>query len=192
MAKKEKLPKTNASEIEALIERLKASQLKPGDTELIERLLRTVVMLLDLLERKNLSIKKLKTMIFGPRTERRQTTNRADEEKSAISEEKSESPPSRTEQESGRSVERLEWAERGEKPPRPGHGRRAASDYSGAKMVSCRHENLKAGDQCPDPLCRGRLYDRNEPRVLLQFAGRPLIEGTKYKREVLRCAVCLE
>jgi hypothetical protein len=191
MAKKEKLPKTNASEIESLIERFKGSQLKPGDAELIERLLRTVVMLLDLLERKNLSIEKLKAMIFGPRTERRQTSGRVDEEKSAMSEEKSESAPTRTEGESGRSAERLESAEIGEKPLRPGHGRRAASDYSGAKVVSCRHENLKAGDQRPAPLCRGRLYDRNEPRLLLQFVGRPLIEATKYEREVLRCATCL-
>src|SRR5215813_7840804 len=137
MAKKEKIPKTNASEIEALIERFKGSQLKPGDAELIERLLRTVVMLLDLLERKNLSIKKLKAMIFGPRTERRQTTGRSDEEKSAESEEKrSESPPSTAEQESGTLTERSELAEIGEKRLRPGHGRRAASDYSGAKVVS--------------------------------------------------------
>src|SRR5262249_27656531 len=157
MAKKEKLPKTNASEIEALIERFKGAQLKPGDAELIERLLRTVVMLLDLLERKSLSIKKLKAMIFGPRTERRQTSGRAEEEKSAMSEEKSESPPTRTEQESGRSAERSESAERGEQPWRKGHGRSAASASSGAKVVSCRHENLKAGDLCPDPLCRRRL-----------------------------------
>jgi len=193
MAKKEKIPKTNASEIEALIERFKGSQLKPGDAELIERLLRTVVMLLDLLERKNLSIKKLKAMIFGPRTEKRPITGRADEEKSAMTEEKkSESSPSVTEQESGRLTERSESAEIGEKAPRPGHGRRATSDYSGAKVVSCRHENLKAGDPCPDSLCPGRLYDRNEPRLLLQFVGRPLIEATRYEREVLRCAICLE
>jgi hypothetical protein len=56
------------------------SQLKEGDAELIERLLRTVIMLLDLLERKNLSIKKLKAMIFGPRTERRQTRGLAEED----------------------------------------------------------------------------------------------------------------
>jgi hypothetical protein len=173
MAKNEKIPKTNASEVEALIERFKGSQLKPGDAELIERLLRTVVMLLDLLERKNLSIKKLKAMIFSPRTERRQTIGRVDEEKS---EEKSESPPSRTEQKSGRSTERSESEEIGEKTRREGHGRRASSDYSGAKAVSCRHEKLKAGDRCPGLLC----------------LGRPLIEVTKYEREVLRCAVCLE
>jgi transposase len=193
MAKKEKLPKTNATEIEALIDRLKGSQLKEGDAELIERLLRIVVMLLDLLERKNLSIKKLKAMIFGPRTEKRQRRGRADEEKVTVSkEEKSESPSSSAEEESGKLVERSESAERGEKAPRSGHGRRAASDYSGAKVVNCQHDTLKAGDLCPDLLCGGRLYDRKEPKILLQFVGRPLIEATKYGREVLRCVVCLK
>src|SRR5262249_27165761 len=148
MAKKEKLPKTNASEIEGLIERFKGSQLKPGDAELIERLLRTVIMLLDVLERKNLSIRKLKAMIFGPRTEKRPTSSGADEGRPAVSEEqKGESSPSSTEQESGSLVKRSESAKIGEKAPRRGHGRRAASDYSGAKVVSCRHENLGIGEQ---------------------------------------------
>lgn len=191
MAKKEKLPNTNANEIEALIDRFKGSQLKEGDAELIERLLRTVVMLLDVLDRKNLSIKKLKAMIFGRRTEKQQSRGRADEEKSEVSdEEKSESPSTSAEGESGRLVERSESAERGEKAARPGHGRRAASDYSGAKVVICRHDNLKSGDLCPE--CGGRLYDRKEPNILLQFVGRPLIEATKYEREVLRCVICLK
>jgi transposase len=184
MAKKEKLQKTNAREIEGLIERLKGSQLKPGDAELIERLLRTVIMLLDLLERKNLSIKKLKAMIFGPRTERGQARSLAEEEKS-------ESHP-RTEEETQRGTERSESPEIGEKALRTGHGRRAASDYHGAQVVSCRHENLKAGGRCPDPECQGRLYDRREPRQWMQFVGRPMIEATRYEREVLRCAICLE
>jgi transposase len=192
MAKKEKLPKTNATEIEGLIERLKGSQLKPGDAELIERLLRTVVMLLDVLERKNLSIKKLRSMIFGPRTERRETRELADGEKSEESEDQNESQAKQTEKESGRSAERSEASETGEKAARSGHGRRAASGYNGAKVVRCWHENLKAGDRCPDPECQGRLYDRKEPRQLLQFVGRPMIESTKYEREVLRCAICLE
>jgi len=165
MAKKEKLPNSNVTEIEALIDRFKGSQLKEGDAELIERLLRTVVMLLDVLDRKNFSIKKLRAMLFGRRTEKQHSRGRSDIEKSAVSEEeKSESPPSSTEGESGR-VERTESAERGEKAARAGHGRRAASDYSGTKVVSCRHDNLKAGDLCPD--CGGRLYDRKEPKILL-------------------------
>jgi hypothetical protein len=77
MAKDEKIPKTSASESSALIERFKGSQLKPGDAELIERRLRTVIRLWHLRERKNLSLQKLRAMIFGPRTERRPATGRS-------------------------------------------------------------------------------------------------------------------
>lgn len=186
----EKLPKTNASEIEDLIERFKGSQLKPGDAELIERLLRSMITLLSLIERKNLSIKTLKAMIFGPRTEKRQARGVAKEEMEAEGV-KSEGSGPASEKESGATVEQRESAEFKERPRRRGHGRRPASAYSEAKVVSCRHEHLKAGDSCPDPLCPGRLYDRKEPRMLLQFTGRPLIEATNYQREVLRCASCL-
>ena len=193
MAKGEEIPKTNAAEIEALIERVRKYEIDKRDAELIERLLRTVIMLLNLLERKNLSIKKLRALIFGARTEKRQLTGRAGEERSERGEEeKSEEGQSSTGNERAASINRQESAEVGEKPRRKGHGRRPASAYSGAKVVSCRHENLKAGDPCPDRLCKGRLYERDEPKMLLQFVGRPLIEATKYEREVLRCSLCLE
>jgi transposase len=77
----------------------------------------------------------------------------------------------------------------GDKPKRKGHGRRAASDYSGAKIVRCRHELMKAGDDCP-ALCGGRLYDLKEPTALMQFTGQPLITATRFEREALRCAKC--
>ncbi len=71
-------------------------------------------------------------------------------------------PDARTEQ---------NFAERAERSHRKGHGHRAASEYSGARKVHCRHGQLKAGDNCPSPLCGGRLYDLNEPTILLQFTG---------------------
>src|SRR5262249_54045289 len=67
------------------------------------------------------------------------------------------------------------------RPGKKGHGRRAASDYSGAKVVNCRHEDLKPGDACPAHLCGGRLYDLNDPKGLLQFTGQPLITVTRFK-----------
>jgi hypothetical protein len=51
MAKDEKIPKTNPTEIEALIERVRQSNIETRDMELIERLLRTVMTLLNLLQR---------------------------------------------------------------------------------------------------------------------------------------------
>ena len=77
-----------------------------------------------------------------------------------------------------------------EKPKRKGHGRRAASDYNGARIFKCRHERLKVGDDCPSS-CGSRLYDLKEPTALMQFTGQPLIMATRYEREALRCAKCV-
>jgi hypothetical protein len=52
MAKGPEVPKTDSAEIEILIERLKENKLEQRDVELIERLLRTVMVLFNLLQRK--------------------------------------------------------------------------------------------------------------------------------------------
>jgi hypothetical protein len=53
------IPKTDSAEIEILIARLKENNLEQRDVELIERPLRTVLVLVNLLQRKNISIKRL-------------------------------------------------------------------------------------------------------------------------------------
>jgi hypothetical protein len=58
MAKGPEIPKTDSAEIEILIARLKENKLEQRDVELIERLLRTVLVLVNLLQRKNISIKR--------------------------------------------------------------------------------------------------------------------------------------
>ncbi|MCI0337696.1 MAG: hypothetical protein L0226_08975 [Acidobacteria bacterium] len=75
------------------------------------------------------------------------------------------------------------------KAPRA-HGRKPASAYPGAKVVSCRHQKYQRGDRCPDPLCTGHLYQLNQSNTFIQFTGRPLVEATQFKREVLRCSAC--
>jgi hypothetical protein len=70
MANKEEIPRTSPAEIESLIEQIGATNLEPGTKAKIERLLRTVLMLVELLQRRNTSIRKLREMIFGKRTER--------------------------------------------------------------------------------------------------------------------------
>jgi hypothetical protein len=152
MAKGEEIPKTNRAEIEILIERVKQHKLEPRDVELIERLLRTVVSLVELLQRKNTSIKKLRELIFGKRTERHQARQAEDQEKRDESG-KADDGPSQAASNQATKAERSAGASE-EKPSRKGHGRRAASDYSGAKVVKCQHAHLKVGDHCPSPLRR--------------------------------------
>jgi len=56
MRKGEEIPKTNPAEIEAAIARVKQSNIEQRDVELIERLLRTVLVLVKLLERKTVTL----------------------------------------------------------------------------------------------------------------------------------------
>lgn len=83
MAKEDETPRTNPAEIENLIEQIRGTNLDPRAKEKIERLLRTVLTLVELLQRKNTSIKKLREMIFGKRTERHQTRKAEGLEKGA-------------------------------------------------------------------------------------------------------------
>src|SRR5215468_2389056 len=132
MAKEDGTPRTNPAEIENLIEQIRGTNLEPGAKEKIERLLRTVLTLVELLQRKNTSIKKLRQMIFGKRTERHQTRKAEDLEKVDESEESDDGRPKASGDQDAR-VERLA-SEDEEKPKRKGHDRRAASTYSGARI----------------------------------------------------------
>ncbi len=59
---------TNPSEIEALISRLKQSNLSESDSLLAERLFRLLLTLIHLVERKNTSISRLKRLQSGKNT----------------------------------------------------------------------------------------------------------------------------
>lgn len=190
MGKGEEIPKTNPAEIEKLIEQIRGTNLEPGAKEKIERLLRTVMALVELLQRKNTSIKKLQQMIFGKRTERHPTALARKAEAPEKADESEKSDDDRPKASSDQEARAEGFArESKETPKRKGHERRAASDYSGAKIVRCRNERLKVGDDCPAS-CGGRLYDMKEPTTFIQFTGQPLITATNYQREALRCAKC--
>jgi hypothetical protein len=83
MAKRDDIPKTDPSEIEALIKRLNQSNIEPRDAQLVERLLRLALPMASLLQHKNASIKRLKRLIYGPSSDKRAVTGSSTEEKSA-------------------------------------------------------------------------------------------------------------
>ena len=188
MPKGEEIPKTSPAEIEHLIEQVQQTNLDPNAKEKIARLLRTVIFLINLLQRKNLSIRKLREMVFGPRTEKRkdQSTDSADTPEAREGE-----APDAARSDGPKVIERDSNQRAGQALKR-GHGRRAAAAYPGARRVKCQSAQYRAGDRCPDRLCQGRLYDLEEPTMLLQFTGQPLIAATQFEREVLRCWSCQE
>src|ERR1051326_1473972 len=77
-------------------------------------------------------------------------------------------------------------------PPAPaGHGRNAASAFSGAAKVSVQHAQLKPGDPCPE--CHeGRVYRQKEPKTLIRVVGQAPVKATVFEMERLRCNACCQ
>ena len=83
----------------------------------------------------------------------------------------------------------------GEEAPPPvdpvveGHGRRAASAFTGARKVSVAHPTLRHGERCPE--ChRGNVYVQKEAKVLVRIVGQAPLAATVYSLERLRCGAC--
>lgn len=155
------------AQLASVAQRLETRSLEPGDYELLKVLIDTVCYLSRIVQQKATSIQRLLRMIFGARTEKTATVlNRAAKDRPA-----SEKTPD------------------GAKAKRKGHGRRAAATYWGAKKVTVPHNQLKAGDVCPG-CTAGKLYDTERPAVLLHLHAQPIIAGTYFELEKLRCALC--
>lgn len=156
----------NEAQLNAVLQRLQEQRLEPGDYELLQVVVETVRFLSRQVQEKTFSNQRLLQMIFGARTEKTATVL----------------PKSTADQPSAEPAT-------GAKVKRPGHGRRAGAAYWGLKPVRVPHAKLKVGDPCPD--CgKGKLYDTHRPAVLLHLQAQPVISGTRWELEKLRCALC--
>jgi transposase len=185
----DEIPKINPSEVETLIKKIEQNTLSEQDKRMITRLLRTLLYLVGQLQEKKITLLRLKEMIFGKKSEK---MKRGEGEKG----EPKDGPGSEV-QEGGKGDgsqtpknEKLEEAE-GDTPRRrpPGHGRHPASDYSGARHVHCRHQQLVSGSPCLKPDCGGKVYWERRHQFI-QFTGQPAIQATRYEQEALRCREC--
>ncbi len=70
-----------------------------------------------------------------------------------------------------------------------GHGRHGVNDYPGAQGVVCKHDTLKAGDICPQ--CRQEPLRIKPPKIRIQIDGHSPLYATRYELEQLECITCL-
>ena len=71
---------------------------------------------------------------------------------------------------------------------RPGTGRLGAEVYAGATRVECHHEELAVGQRCP--VCgHGTLYAL-PPGVEIRIDGQALLSAIRYELAKLRCSAC--
>ncbi len=154
-------------EVRSILEHARQLGLPDKEYELLEAIAESYAFLLSEIGDKDATIRRLRQMIFGAKTEK--TNHVVGKDRSATGE--STAPQTQAK----------------DKPK--GHGRLKAEDYVGAEKVKVPHESLHHGDPCPH--CRGKLYGK-EPRRLVRIRGSAPFVGTVYEQESLRCNLCGE
>ena len=167
----------DTEQLDALVLRVEAGDLAPGDIETLVAALKSYVYVTQLIDQKSTSIARLRKLLLGAETEKTAAvTGRAAESTS----------PGGPAAGSGDAPAATKPRDKSK-----GHGRNGAEDYPGAKRVEVSHEALNAGDPCPS--CdRGTLYGQPQGGVALRFTGQSPLQVTIYELEKLRCGLCGE
>jgi transposase len=122
------------------------------------------------LQGKKTSLERLRRMLFGSPTEKTEQVL-GEERAGAGRQDAAQSPSARKKA--------------------PGHGRNAASAYSGAEHIRVAHADLSRGDACPG--CpHGKVYPLEPPAVLVRITGMAPLGARVYACDRLRCNLCGE
>jgi transposase len=156
-------------ELESVLARVRETLGEP-DYEKLKAAIETLAYLTDLVQDREISLQRLRKILFGASTERTREVAPA--------------PPNT-------AAEQKESAQPAGEKARPGHGRHAAEAFRGARKVEVAHSTLKPGDACPE--CqKGKVYLQKEPQVLVRVVGQAPLEATVYRLQNLRCNLCGE
>jgi hypothetical protein len=190
----------NAQEGEAMIARLSVYAPSRADCEMLIQVVRWYFWLVWSIQEAKLSLKKLRTLLFGRGPK---LPKPSEPEASLVS-----APSPFDGEATGAASSRAEdvgpsevagpppcAVESGiESPPkakgghRPGTGRLGAEAYEGAERVECRHEELAVGQRCP--VCgQGTLYAL-PAGVEIRLDGHALLSAMRYELDKFRCSAC--
>ena len=163
----------DVKELKRILKRARSEPLALEDYDRLSSVVDTLAFITDELEGKGATIRRLRAIIFGAKTEK---THRVVGHGSKADKEKVDGdapdPPG---------------AKSGKKK-RKGHGRKPASSYRGADKVAVALDGVKRGQRCPD--CdRGRLH-RKPPSVIVRVKGVAPLTATVYEMEKVRCGGC--
>jgi hypothetical protein len=123
-----------AGKLEALLERIQPL-IQPEDFRVLQCVIATLHLLLELIQKARLSLRRWRQMIFGPKTEKSHQVLAKSKDQAASQTGQLASP----------------GASDMPKEKRKGHGRNGVEDYPGAERKFIPHATLQAG--CPCPLC---------------------------------------
>jgi transposase len=174
------LVEVDSTRLEEILRRVEQS-LDEKNSALVRAVFESYVYVSDLVEDKHTSIRRLRQLFFGARTEKTEAvvgqkgeTSDDGSPRAAVAETglASDENPDKSHESSASNA----------------HGRNGADAYTGATRIEVRHPSLTAGDVCP-ACCQGAVYDK-APGVLVRIAGQPPLAAKDYELQKLRCHLC--
>lgn len=173
---------------EAILRRAAQAGVPADDLHKIRAVFESYAYVSELIDHKNISLARLRQMLFGSRTEKTAGVVGRDQTAAGGSDQPSlgaaAGAAGATPEASAETPPKTNSAQR-----KKGHGRNGADDYPQAPRVRVPHESLQPGDTCP--ACgRGTAYEVNTPGVLIRFTGQSPIQATVYELQKLRCHLC--
>ena len=168
--------------------------LSEEDVDQLSMAVETLGFLTHQLEAKEMSLARLRRMLFGSSTESLKNVEKgtakedAENPESPKSEEGIPTTPGAEEKPSpGEPPE--EKGPPAEKKRRKGHGRNGVVDFPGAQRMEIKIDDIKVGEVCVK--CeKGKLYIVKEPTRMLRIEGMAPLNATVIELEVYRCNGC--
>src|SRR5262245_45286606 len=171
----------DSTRLEEVLRRAEQS-LDQKDAELIRAVFESYAYVTELVEDKNTTIRRLRQLFFGARTEKAEAVVGADTGRTEVTA----SPDAASEIESAAGAATSDVSETAAVVK--GHGRNGAEAYRGAERITVPHPSLRAGDACP--ACgEGTVYEK-APGVLVRITGQPPLAAKVYHLQKLRCHLC--
>jgi transposase len=171
------LVEVDSDRLEEVLRRVERS-LDEKDAALVRAVFESYAYVSDLVEDKNTSIRRLRQLFFGSRTEKTE----------AVVGQKTQKPEAARREAENELAAGEGNPDESEAAASKGHGRNGAEAYRGAARIEVRHPSLTAGDACP--ACgQGTVYDK-APGVLVRITGQPPLAAKVYRLQKLRCHLC--
>jgi transposase len=175
------LVEVDSTRLEEVLRRVEQS-LDEKDSALVRAVFESYAYVADLVDDKNTSIRRLRQLFFGGRTETIE----------AVVGPKTRKPDTAgpgdalAETDLAAGEENTDFSDAA--AASKGHGRNGAEVYRGAARIDVPHPSLTAGDACP--ACgQGTVYEK-APGVLVRITGQPPLAATIYELQKLRCHLC--
>jgi transposase len=196
-------------ELDEIIQIIKASSLPELIKSFIINCINSAAWFPHILQKKNISLKRLRKMLFGKsyKSRRQQKSNEADDKNKigdALKSQENTDANIPTESSLPNALTTTATIEmavnktssellppENVKEKKPGHGRMSHTVYEEYREIILTIIGFKVGDPCPQE-CGGVLYvyEPEKPRVLLRIKGRNFADVYKYIVERLRCNLC--